>query len=75
MQKTLDEGRIKFGDKSNKHMQIDAYPLKQADSMYVEITDVNVIETAESVTESVTESFGKPKNANNYQKRDVEMVT
>jgi len=75
VQKVLDEGRLKFGNKSNKPMQKDADPLKQADSMYVEIVDVNVIETAESVTESVTESFGKPKNANNYQKRDVEMVT
>ena len=71
MQKALDEGRLKFGDKSNKHVQIDAYPLKQAHSMYVKITDVSVIETAESVAESL----GKPKNANNYQKNDVEMVT
>lgn len=38
----------------------------QADSMYVEIVDVNIIEVAES--------FGKPKNATNYQKNDVEMV-
>lgn len=38
--------------------------------MYVEIADVNVIETAESVAESL----GKPKNVNNYQKNDVEMV-
>jgi hypothetical protein len=43
-------------------MQIDAYPLKQADSMYVEIADVNVIE----IVESVVESFGKPKNVTNY---------
>jgi len=35
--------------------------------MYVEIVDVNVIETAESL--------GKPKNGNNYQKNDEEMVT
>jgi hypothetical protein len=39
--------------------------------MYVVIADVNVIETAESVAKS----FGKPKNANNYQKNDEEMVT
>ncbi|KEH19817.1 hypothetical protein MTR_8g468880 [Medicago truncatula] len=58
VQKALDEGRLKFGDKLNKPMQIDTDPLKQADSMYVEISDVNVIEVAESVAES----FGKPKN-------------
>jgi len=39
--------------------------------MYVEIIDVSVIEAAESVAESL----GKPKNANNYHKNDVEMVT
>lgn len=71
MQKALDEGRLMFGDKSNKPMQIDADHLKQAGYMYVEIADVNVIET----TESVAESVGKPKNANKYQKEDVAMVT
>jgi len=67
VQKALDEGRLKFGDKLNKPMQIHAYPLKQAYSMYVEIDDVNIIE--------VVESSGKPKNATNYQKNDVKMVT
>jgi len=71
VQKVLDEERLKFGDKSNKHMQIDADPLKQADSMYVEVADVNVIEAAECFAESL----GKPKNGNNYQSNDVEMVT
>ncbi|KEH25962.1 hypothetical protein MTR_6g038450 [Medicago truncatula] len=71
VQKALDEGRLMFGDKSNKPMQIDVDPLKQVGCMYVEIADVNVIET----TESVAESFGKPKNANKYQKEDVVMVT
>jgi len=71
VQNALDERRLKFGDKSNKLMQIDADPLKQGDSMYVEIADVNVIETAESVAESL----GKPKNVINYQNNDVEMVT
>jgi len=52
-------------------MQIDADALKQADFIYVEIVDVNAIETAESFAESL----GKPKNGNNYQKNDVEMVT
>jgi len=71
LQKSLDEGRLKFGDKSNKPMQIDANPLKQADSMFVEVADVNTIEVAECVAEN----FGKPKNATNYQKNDVEMAT
>jgi len=52
-------------------MQIDADSLKQAHSMYVEIADVNVIENAETFAESL----GKPKNGNNYQKNDVEMVS
>jgi len=71
MQKALEEGRLMFGDKSNKPTQIDADPLKQANSMYVKIVDVNVIEAAESAAES----FGKPKKTNNYQKNEVEMVT
>ena len=53
VQKALDEGRLKFGDKSNKPMQIDADLLKQTDFMYVEVVDVNIIETAESVAESL----------------------
>jgi len=70
-QKELDEGRLKFGDKSSKPMQIDADPLKQADSMYVEVADVNVIKLAESFPEST----GKPINTSNYQKNDGKMVT
>ena len=42
-----------------------------ADSMYVEITDFNVIEIAEVVAEN----FDKFINTRNYQKNYVEMVT
>ena len=44
MQKALDEGRLKFGDKQKQPMQVDANPLKNADSMYLEIVGMNMVE-------------------------------
>jgi len=47
VQKALDQGRLKFGDKSRQPMQVDANPLKKADSMYVDIAGVNMVEISE----------------------------
>jgi hypothetical protein len=44
VQKALDEGRLKFGDKSKQIMQVDADPLKKADSMYIDVADINIVE-------------------------------
>jgi len=49
VQKTLDEGRLKFGDKSKQPMQVDADPLKKADSIYAEIADINMVEIFDKI--------------------------
>lgn len=56
MHKALDEGRLKFGDKSKQPIQVDVNPLKKADSMYVDIADVNMVEISEIEPVLATES-------------------
>lgn len=65
MQITLDEGRLKFGDKSKQPMHVDVDALKKADSMYVDTTGVNMVEISEIEPVVATES----------PKVDVEMAT
>jgi len=47
VQKALDEGILKFGDKAKQPMQVDANPLKKADSIYAEIIDINMVDIVE----------------------------
>jgi len=47
VQKALDEGILKFGDKAKQPMQVDADPLKKADSIYAEIIDINMVDIVE----------------------------
>jgi len=65
VQKELDEGRLKFGDKPKQPMQVDVDPLKKADSMYLEIAGMNMVEISEI----------DPWMATDGPKVDVEMVT
>ena len=44
MQKALNEGRLKFGDKTKLQMQVDIDPLKDVDAMYTEVAGCNVVE-------------------------------
>ncbi|KEH15249.1 hypothetical protein MTR_1611s0010, partial [Medicago truncatula] len=37
VQKALDEGRLKFGEKTKQPMQVDVDPFKKVDSMYAEV--------------------------------------
>ena len=48
MQKALDEGRLKFGDKAKQPMQVDVDPLKKADSMYAEIIGINMVDISKA---------------------------
>jgi hypothetical protein len=47
VQKALDEGRLKFGDKTKQPMQVDADPLKKADSMYTNVIAINMVDISE----------------------------
>ena len=48
MQKALDEGRLKFGEKTKQPMQVDVDPLKKADSMYAEVIGINIVDIVEN---------------------------
>jgi len=65
VQKALDEGMLKFGDRPTQPMQVDVDPLKKSDSMYLEIASLNMVEIFEV----------NPIVATNGPKVDVEMVT
>jgi len=43
VEKALEEGRLKFGDKAKQPMQVDADPLKTVDSMYAEVVGINMV--------------------------------
>jgi len=49
VQKALDEGRLKFGEKTKQPMQVDADPLKNADSMYAEVIGINMVDIVEKI--------------------------
>jgi len=47
VQKALDEGRLKFGEKTKQPMQVDADLSKKADSIYAEVIGINMVDIAE----------------------------
>ena len=47
VQKALNEGRLKFGEKTKQPMQVDTDPLKKADSMYAEVIGINMVDIVE----------------------------
>jgi len=49
VQKTRDEGRLKFGDKAKQAMQVDTDPLKNVDSMYTEVVSINMVDVFEGL--------------------------
>jgi len=72
VQKALDEGRIKFGDKSKQPMQVDFDPLKKTDSMYVDVADINIVEISEEIGAG---SFAEESMPKEKLQVDTEMVT
>ena len=72
VQKALDEGRLKFGDKTKQPIQVDVDPLKKVDFMYAEIVNINMVDISEGsgAGDSVEASMSKEK-----LQEDVEMVT
>ena len=49
VQRSLDEGRLKFGDKAKQPIQVDVDPLKTADSMYTEVVSINMVDVSEEL--------------------------
>jgi hypothetical protein len=44
VQKALNEGILKFGDKTKPQIQVDVDPMKYVDVMYTKVADCNVVE-------------------------------
>jgi hypothetical protein len=47
VQKAINEGRLKFADKSKPPMKVDTDPLPKADATYVEIYDCNMVDVVD----------------------------
>ena len=72
VQKALDEGRFKFGDKAKQPMQVDDDPLKKADSMYAEIIGINMVDISKAADTGVPIEASMPEEK---MLVDAEMVT
>ncbi|KAK2388635.1 hypothetical protein QL285_062295 [Trifolium repens] len=48
VQRALNEGRLKFAEKTKPPMKVDTNPLPVADATYVEILDCNMVEVTEA---------------------------
>jgi len=72
VQKALNEGRLKFGDKAKQPMQVDADLLKKVDSMYAEIVDVNMVDVSEVVSTGIPMVATMPEEK---AQGDAEMAT
>jgi hypothetical protein len=72
VQKSLDEGRLKFGDKAKQPIQVDADPLKKAYSMYAEIVDINMVDIVGDFNDEIPVGTQLPEGKLQV---DAEMVT
>ena len=72
VQKALDEGRLKFGDKAKQPMQVDVDPLKKADSTYAEIVDIKMVDISEAANTGIPIEPSVPEEKVQV---DAEMVT
>jgi len=54
VQKGLNKGSLKFGDKPKPQMQVDSDPLKDASMMYADIAGCNMVEAITSVVEGLS---------------------
>ena len=53
VQRALNEGRLKFEDKSKPQMQVDVDHMKAIDAMYTEVVDCYVVEAIIGVVENL----------------------
>jgi len=63
VQRAMNEGRLKFGDKTKPKMQVDVDPLKDVDAMYTKVASCNMVEAiVDVVDKDVIETIGdEPK--------------
>jgi len=80
MQKALDEGRLKFGDKAKQTTQVEADPLKTVDSMYTKVVGINMVHILEESMAFETSAHEESLSTNAEKVTedhhfDAEMVT
>jgi len=59
VQSALNEGMLKFGDKTKPQMQVDVDPLKDVDAMYTVVVRCNIVET---IVDAVEELYVEAKD-------------
>jgi len=52
VQRGLNDGRLRFGDKAKPQMQVDGDSLKDIDAMYTEVASCNVVEAIADAVEA-----------------------
>jgi len=58
VQKGLNEGRLKFGDKPKPQMQVESDPVKDASMMYTNIARCNMVEAVIDAVENLSVEVG-----------------
>jgi hypothetical protein len=53
VQRDLNEGRLRFGDKTKPQVQVDVDALKDIDAMYPEVASCNVVEAIAEANEKL----------------------
>jgi len=59
VQRALNEGRLKFGDKTKPQKQVDVDPLNVVDTMYTKVGSCNMVEViVDAVNKDIIETIG-----------------
>ncbi|WJX18504.1 hypothetical protein P8452_08296 [Trifolium repens] len=75
VQKAINEGRLKFADKSKPPMKVDTDPLPKADATYVEIYDCNMVDVVDPAPiKAVPEEEYEKKIQEVYPNAEEELV-
>ncbi|WJX84315.1 hypothetical protein P8452_66904 [Trifolium repens] len=75
VQKAINEGRLKFADKSKPPMKVDTDPLPKADATYVEIYDCNMVDVVDPApVKAVPEEEYEKKIQEVYPNAEEELV-
>jgi len=57
--RALNEGMLKFGDKTKPQMQVDVDPLKDVNAMYIKVASCNLVEAiVDAIEKDVIKKIG-----------------
>src|SRR6266487_4786636 len=73
--KSIDEGRLKFAEKTKPQMKVDTDPLPKVDVNYVEVYDCNMVDVVDpALVKAVPEKEYEKKVQEVYPKAEEELV-